>query len=405
MKLLKITQFYTSYLQDFYAKRPELADKSFAEQKAALDYDAFGWADYWDHALSPLGYEILETTYNAEQMQRAWARENSLPDPSEADLEAIAVAQARQFRPDILWFDDCNEELLARIKSEVPSIKLVLGWTGSAIEQSDIWGNIDLILSCAPESVQYLNDQGHRAVHIDHGFDPRINDRLIHREKSIDFSFIGQLIRLNDYHQVRYLILEKLAAQTPIHICSPSADADWTRLDEAKDSFLAALHRVIRVIKMLGMPDKVFRCFPILREANRYDERLLPPVTRALKPFIRPAVFGLAMFQTLLDSKVTLNIHADSSPLYASNMRLFETTGVGTCMVVDWKENLHHLFEDGKEVVTYKSVDECVEKVLWLLSHPADRAAIALAGQKRTLSEYTFERRALQLDEIIKSRM
>jgi spore maturation protein CgeB len=32
-------------------------------------------------------------------------------------------------------------------------------------------------------------------------------------------------------------------------------------------------------------------------------------------------------------------------------------------------ENLSELFEIDREVVTYKSVDECIEKVKWLLEH------------------------------------
>ena len=124
-----------------------------------------------------------------------------------------------------------------------------------------------------------------------------------------------------------------------------------------------------------------------------------------MKPFFRPAVYGLAMFQALLDSKITLNVHADSSPHFASNMRLFETTGVGTCMIVDWKQNLHELFEDNKEIVTYTSAEECLEKVTWLLDHPKEREEIARAGQLRTLKEHTFNRRALQLDKIIQTKL
>ena len=60
MKLLKITTSYQSYLKDFYGKHSGLAEKSYLEQKSALDYDAFGWADYWSHALTPLGYNVME---------------------------------------------------------------------------------------------------------------------------------------------------------------------------------------------------------------------------------------------------------------------------------------------------------------------------------------------------------
>jgi spore maturation protein CgeB len=108
------------------------------------------------------------------------------------------------------------------------------------------------------------------------------------------------------------------------------------------------------------------------------------------------------MYEIISQSKITLNNHIDDAKNEAANMRLFEATGVGTCLLTDWKENLHELFEPDREVVTYKSVEECIEKVKWLLDHPQEREAIAKAGQARTLKDHTFAQRAIQLDEIIR---
>ena len=48
-----------------------------------------------------------------------------------------------------------------------------------------------------------------------------------------------------------------------------------------------------------------------------------------------------------------------------------------------------------------KTIEECVEKVEWLLNHPRERESIAMAGQRRTLGEHTYDKRAGQLDDII----
>ena len=74
-------------------------------------------------------------------------------------------------------------------------------------------------------------------------------------------------------------------------------------------------------------------------------------------------------------------------------------------MVTDWKENITDLFEPDKEIVTYKSVDECIEKVKWLLDNSIEREKIARAGQERTLSAHTIENRASFLNEIIKKEL
>jgi spore maturation protein CgeB len=122
-----------------------------------------------------------------------------------------------------------------------------------------------------------------------------------------------------------------------------------------------------------------------------------------LRRFIKAPVYGLEMFQVINDSKINLNIHADSSPLFASNMRLFEATGVGTCLLTDWKQNIHELFIPDKEIVVYKTADECVEKAKWLLEHPIEREKIASAGNLRTLKEHTYSNRAMQFDEILRT--
>ena len=67
----------------------------------------------------------------------------------------------------------------------------------------------------------------------------------------------------------------------------------------------------------------------------------------ALAARSHPPLFGLDMFQGLRDSQVTLNTHIDISPRSASNMRLFEATGAGSCLLTDRKENLDWtLFEE-----------------------------------------------------------
>jgi glycosyltransferase involved in cell wall biosynthesis len=403
MKFLRITSLYPSYIRNFYRKNHGLSGKSYREQKKILDYDAFGWSDYWLHALSPLGYEVQEVTLNIEPMQRAWARENHLPNPTSIKLDEIGVAQARTFEPEILWFEDSSGELLKRIRSEIPSIRLVLGWAGSAIPRTDIWRRMDIVLSCAQESVEYLRNAGYPTAQLHHGFDPRINGRLADRPKKTDLSFVGQLMREESFHRYREQLLEAIASKANIEIFSPSADLDWR--DDAMAILKAGCYEVARMMKAVGVPESTMKSIPVLGKAAEWPSRPAFPTNRKLKPFLKPAVFGLDMFQVLRDSKATLNIHADSSPVYASNMRLFEATGVGTCLITDWKENLQQLFEPDKEVVVYKSAEELVEKAKWLLNHPREREEIASAGKRRTMNDHTYARRAEQLNLYIKDKL
>ena len=111
------------------------------------------------------------------------------------------------------------------------------------------------------------------------------------------------------------------------------------------------------------------------------------------------------MFGQLRAGRVALNTHIDISTHSASNMRLFEATGVGTCLLTDWKENLGDLFEPDAEVVAYRDAEECVERVKYLLANESRRRDIAAAGQRRTLRDHTFASRAALIDDIIREEL
>ena len=100
-------------------------------------------------------------------------------------------------------------------------------------------------------------------------------------------------------------------------------------------------------------------------------------------------------------SKIVLNTHISCASEDASNLRLYEATGMGACLLTDEQPSIAKLFELGSEVVTYRGVDDCVEKVSYLLEHPDEREAIAAAGQRRTLRDHSFTQRAQRLAKLI----
>lgn len=82
-------------------------------------------------------------------------------------------------------------------------------------------------------------------------------------------------------------------------------------------------------------------------EIMRAKNRSIFSYNPSLKKRIYPPVYGRGMYYKLAQSKLVLNVHADSSPEYAPNVRLFETTSVGTCLLTDWKKNKNDLFING----------------------------------------------------------
>jgi spore maturation protein CgeB len=108
------------------------------------------------------------------------------------------------------------------------------------------------------------------------------------------------------------------------------------------------------------------------------------------------------MYEVLGRSAITLN-HHDGEPArqHANNLRLYEATGMGAALVTDRKENLGELFDVGRELVDYGSADEALARIAHLREHPDEAAAIAAAGEARTLSDHTYARRMAELVELV----
>jgi len=391
MKVAIVTVLYKRMIDDFYTHHADATSLSYEAHKELFDSDMSFWASGWARALRKRGYEVLTITINASELLNQWARENTV---ASRESRTIALEQIVRFKPDILWYDYFDVALLRQIKDSVPSLRATIGWSGSAIVNFDVFREVRFVLSCAPEVVQRLNDHGLAAYHLHHAFDPAVLDSIEMRTKSIGLSFVGQIVRGGQYHGKREQLLRQLSRECDLSIFSTSSQYD------TKDILLIP---VLQLAYMVVQPVHWLRIEHFFSRFERFrkllDLRELPgfPYDRALKPSLKPPVFGTRMFQCLADSQVVLNVHADSSPRFASNMRLFETTGIGSCLLTDRKENISQLFEENTEIVTYESIDDCIEKARWLAQHSSEAGRIAQQGQIRTLRDHTFDVRSEKL--------
>jgi spore maturation protein CgeB len=110
--------------------------------------------------------------------------------------------------------------------------------------------------------------------------------------------------------------------------------------------------------------------------------------------------WGREMYRLLNRAKIVLNHHGDVPPS-ANNLRLFEATGMGAMLLTDWKENLAEMFDPGKEVVAYRTADECIDLAKYYLHHDQARSAVAEAGQQRTLRHHTYEQRMREFVDLV----
>lgn len=408
VKLQRITTNYAGYLSKFYQTRPELTSQPFSVQHQALMDDCYGWADFWSTALATHGYEANEVVSNAEPMQKAWAREHKVSFDEKNWLLAITTAQIKAFRPDVLFVNDYVNYPAAyvrQLRSECPSIRLVLGWCGAPYSDGSVFNEYDVVLSSVPEMVRTFRSQGHRCEHINHAFDARVLNRLRKDEPDVEFSFIGTIATKSEFHKARKQLILDLLESTPLQVW---IDARSPSLQERGNVLARQLaFDAVQAASRVGVPEAMLRALPVAGKVKHWKARpALPPrLDERIVMAARGPLFGVEMFQQLQRSRVSLNNHIDISSTHASNMRLYEATGAGSCLLTDAMSNLQELFEPDVEVVTYKNAEECAEKVNYLLAHEAERDEIARAGQQRTLRDHSFDNRAARLDEIIRAEL
>lgn len=113
---------------------------------------------------------------------------------------------------------------------------------------------------------------------------------------------------------------------------------------------------------------------------------------------------GVNMFEDaarkFCQSRVVLNISIKED----INMRVFETMATGSFLLTNYIPTLGDLFEDGKHLVTYKTLDEAVEKTKYYLTHEEEREKIAKAGQKEVLAKHKYQDRVEHILKIINSK-
>jgi len=89
----------------------------------------------------------------------------------------------------------------------------------------------------------------------------------------------------------------------------------------------------------------------------------------------------------------------------ALKLRDFDAPMSGSCYLTHDNPDLASLYEVGRDIVTYRSVDECVEQARALLADPVRAESIGAAGRVRALRDHTWTRRFADLfDRLCPSR-
>ncbi len=363
--------------QDAYSRAaeadPEFRHRSFAEASRMLFTKGIYYGDAWVNALQTAGCVARQTVPICLPLQYKWARENGVPlppsfvsripfrwywqlrhgmTPTRHTLWRIVEEQLAREQPDCAWVFSGVEVSREQLRRWRRHTRRLLLWWNCATLPDFPYEEFDLILSGVSERVKQFRERGLTAAHLAHAFDHRILERLpVAGSRTPTVAFIG---KLSGAHLARTRFLDALARQVALEFYGGGTD-----------------------------------CLP---------------ADSPLRARAHPAVWGDAYYRLHGSLLVVLHKPADHEAGQSSAKRLFEATGMGACLVTEHTDDLREYFEPDREVVTYHNLEECVEKVKYLLAHPAEAAAIGQRGQARTLRDHTYARRARQLLDMLESR-
>lgn len=351
-------------------------------------------ADFYSAQLKCLGHEAFDVISNDWNLQQKWLRENGVQSrhvqkfkwfrkmaspigkilrkggtwggeiyhklrpaistqlgvaQGDAWINEVLLEQVKVIKPDILYFHfihGCDDAFFDKMR---PHVRMIVGQHASPIPLNIPFHRFDLLISSLPNLVELFRKSGAKSEYLPWCFEPSILNRVKTGDRRHDLTFVGGI---TGYHEDGVNLLEWIASRTPIEL--------WGYLNQFN-----------------------------LRESN---------IQKAYKG----EAWGLDMYRILGESKITLNRHVDVAGPYANNMRLFEATGMGALLLTDYKENLQEFFDVEKELITYRTPEECLEKIKYYLQHDAELKSIAQAGQRRTLRDHGYSNRMKQLEQIIK---
>ena len=429
-------------LDSMYAFDTELIKKTYKEQLDAIQAKKLVFGNGFTLALKSLSHDVHDIISDIQPLQFAWANEKNMSVTEDEDwISLISLEQIKLLKPEVVF---CHNEVpwppdvFKELKTICPSIQLIVVYVGFPQVSYELYSHVDLFLGGVPFITENAARLGINAHTMYQSFDSHILDTINDDKKrnvrstEHEFTFTGMV---NANYRARYHFLKRLLQETPLE-CWILEKLENEGLKEVRE--FASLQTYKNFIKrilanMLQRMDEEQILFLLerirnmargsfgrkvyssilalihpttLSAENKFKKlQLYPHVQVSLKEQfngrVYPPVFGVDMYRLIQGSKLTFNKHVLHAKGYVGNMRLFECTGMGTCLLTDTGVNMPDIFEADIEVVTYNSVEEAIEKSNYLLNHEEERKKIALSGQKRTLKDHTAFNRAQQMDQLI----
>jgi hypothetical protein len=115
-------------------------------------------------------------------------------------------------------------------------------------------------------------------------------------------------------------------------------------------------------------------------------ERAFPDVFAYGSGWKRGRIDDVDIAPTYAHARVGFNVHNSLGPV---NGRLYDLAAFGVCQVCDNKSTLSLVFEEGRQIIGFANVRECIELIRYYLAHPLEAESIGAAARERYLRDYS----------------
>ncbi len=102
-------------------------------------------------------------------------------------------------------------------------------------------------------------------------------------------------------------------------------------------------------------------------------------------------------------SKIFLAFDAIPSLRKSMSARMYTAVGCGAFYMCEHVEGIEEVLMPDRDIVTFRSEDEMIDKIRYYLNNDSERRTIANAGQNHVLNNHTYTERTRQLLELIKN--
>lgn len=431
MKILRICPGLVRGRLEKISKLYNLKEKSFDEIIDVYKKENILLPGSWSSEMQKRGFQTLEVLYPDLCSQLKWIHENNFKSEYINNQEAdqffqILKYQVKTFKPNIifiyagacLYFPPSRIKILKELR-KIQDCKFICYWGDELKEKNHTYSSFfkfyDLFFTSNSIYTQIFQNNNYKnAYTLGNCFEPNIEVKNINQKKyNLSFSGVSgygyddhikryenliQIIKKSDikiwaYEPRNNFYIKKLIVQIlenfPVKMTSILFGL-VTKLFSINDKKLKTAKRLIHSNRISGLDFYSPNYF----EKNRSLKKIFP--SRVKKSFTSTKDY----YNLILRSNFCLNLHRDEIA-DVGNIRSFEVTGLGSCLISDRGKYMNEFFDTDSEIIGFNTLDDFFDKYKFALNNPKIASQIAENGKKRTLRDHTTSNRCDRFVEIL----